>query len=77
VCRHIDHDAVPVAHESNRPAVDRLRRDMTDTELAEGVRASAEAAAVTSAQSAPRPAPFMAPVTASISRITGPTLGHS
>ena len=32
---------------------------------------------VTSAASAPRPAPFMAPVTASISRIPGPPFGPS
>ena len=32
---------------------------------------------VTSAQSPPRPAPFMAPVTASISRMPGPPLGPS
>ena len=32
---------------------------------------------VTSAQSPPRPAPFMAPVTASISRMPGPPFGPS
>jgi hypothetical protein len=32
---------------------------------------------VTSAQSPPRPAPFIAPVTASISRMPGPPLGPS
>ena len=66
---HVDHDAVAVPDEGDRTAVDRFGRHVAD---AEAVGPAGEPpVGHERAVPAPRPAPFIAPVTASISRMPG------
>ena len=64
----------PSRDEGDGAAVDGLGGDVAD---AEAVGAAGEAAVGDERASPPRPAPFIAPVTASISRMPGPPLGPS
>jgi len=71
---HVDDDAVPISHEGDGAAVDRLGGDVADAETR---GPPAEPAVGDERAVPPRPTPFMAPVTASISRMPGPPFGPS
>ncbi len=72
--RDVEPDLVAVAHERDGSGIDGFGGDVAD---AQSGGAAGEAASVSSSTSLPRPAPLIAAVMASISRIPGPPLGPS
>ena len=68
----VEPDRVAVAHEGDRAAVGSLGRDVPD---AQPVVPPEKRPSVSSRTSLPSPAPLIAPVTASISRMPGPPRG--